>query len=65
MYFCYCRDECLRRWAEFDRLRNSGRESNSDSDRDCGGDCGDNSAGDDPGAHRDFAGNLVLGHQLQ
>jgi hypothetical protein len=34
VYFCFSRDECLRLFAELDRLRESGSELDSDSDGD-------------------------------
>jgi hypothetical protein len=79
MYFRFCRDECLRRWADLDRLNdsgnesgndpgsNSGNDSDSDSDSDSGSDSGSDSDNDskDCSFLRDFAGSPVLGHQFQ
>ena len=79
VYFCFSRDECLRLFAELDRLRESGSELDSDSDGDSDGDSDSESDGesggefdsdsgsesDDRGFLRDFAGNFVLGHQFQ
>jgi hypothetical protein len=34
VYFRFCRDECLRLWADLDRLHDSRSDSRSDSGRD-------------------------------
>jgi hypothetical protein len=67
VYFRFCRDECLRRWADLDRLRDSGNDSGGDSGGDSGNDSGNDSGSEseDWSFLRDFAGNLVLGHQFQ
>jgi hypothetical protein len=83
VYFRFCRDECLRRWADLDRLFHSGSDFDDwrvrrgfddwrdrrDFDdwcvrRDLDDWCV-RSDSDDWCVRRDFAGNLVLGHQLQ
>jgi hypothetical protein len=46
LYFRFCRDECLRRWAGLDRLSNSGNDSGSDSGNDSGNDSGSGSSND-------------------
>jgi hypothetical protein len=74
VYFRFCWDECLRRWADLNRLRDSGGDSGGDPDSNSGSNSGSHSAGDSAShsagdsasnSASDSAGNLVLGHQFQ
>jgi len=74
VYCWFCGDECLRLWADLDRLRDSGSDCDDWRDHRDVDDWRDHRDVDDWHIrrgfadwrdHRDFAGNLVLGHQLQ
>jgi len=69
VYFGFCRDECLRCWADLDRLSGSRSDFGNDS-RSASGSASDYAsynASDNASDNASYyaSDNLVLGHQLQ
>ena len=72
VYFNFCRDECLRRRADLDRLRDYSNDSGNNSGNDSPNDSGSasrnasrNASGNASDSQSEDCGDLVLGHQFQ